>query len=204
MNRRLLSFILCILLFLNICSAVDLTKNGTQSTPSDVIFNATPFVRIGFSSIPVTTAVEPQDSLKRNSASFSGSQGVIPTTGVYYLYAQAFTTSQVKVTVDSVGPLTGTVITQTIFGTREEEKTYNWNLVFTPYGNDTGLASLSVNSSNFSSGEILNESALKLTEDDRKYPRSYCWGFNVSLNEDYDPPAKPGKNGEICVTISTI
>lgn len=200
MNRRLLSFILCILLFLNIGSAVDLTKNGTQSTPSDVIFNATPFVRIGFSSIPVTTAVEPQDSLKRNSASFSGSQGVIPTTGVYYLYAQAFTTSQVKVTVDSVSPLTGTVVN----GGQETNEIYHWNLKFTPYGNETGLPSVSVNSSNFSSGEILNESALNLTEDDRKYPRSYCWGFNVSLNDDYDPPAKPGDNGEICVTISTI
>lgn len=197
MNRRLVSFILCILLFLNIISAVDFTKEGTQRVPSDIIFIATPFVRIGFSSIPVTAAVEPQDSLKRNSASFSGGQGVKPSTDIYYLYAQAFTTDKVKVTVVDTSPLQGTVYeSNTAIDT-----TYHWGFTFTPYGNDTGLKPVEIKSNGFVPKDVLDESGLDV---DTKYPRSYCWGFKVTMDKEYTPPAELNENGEIQVTISTV
>ena len=203
MNRRLVSFILCILLFLNIISAVDFTKEGTQRVPSDIIFIATPFVRIGFSSIPVTAAVEPQDSLKRNSASFSGGQGVKPSTDIYYLYAQAFTTDRVKVTVETASALKGVVYEQTEWGsTTATNMTYHWSLTFTPYGNDTGLKPVEIKSNGFVPKNVLDESGLD--DEDTKYPRSYCWGFKVTMDEEYTPPAELNENGEIQVTISTV
>ena len=165
--KRILMFVF------NLCLCLAIYSDS-QTLNSDVSFIASPFVRIGFSSTPVETSVEPVDSLKRDSASFKIQNGEY-VTGNYYLYAQVFTVELVNVTIDEAEPLQSTTTGVNI---------HNWSTTFMQWGNNKNeISTVYIDTSDFSGISLFNETP----NVDTAYPRTYCWTFNVVISQENAP-----------------
>lgn len=188
MNKLVNKIILFIMLSLFSCFGIAAdTKTGITTTPEDVTFSATSFVRIGFSKYPVESTAKPADDWVLSGASFEGPINTILSTGTCFLYAQVFMVKNVVVSV--------TAATSLFFGNTP----YDWSTEFVPYGWDG--TTQSIKSSSFNQVELLREN---LPEEDLAYPRTYCWSFNVSFDDVYPQPNGMVSSGLFKVHIEPV
>lgn len=190
MKKPLVVIAVLMLSALQIFPANTVDRSGSQSTSMDVVFTATPFVRVGFSSAYVGSPVEPSDDLKRNIAGFKNEGGDRIITDFYYLYAQAFTPDPVTVSISDASPL------------GSGSNTYHWSAGFLPFGEGATGSEITVDSqSNPATGtSLLNEES---SEGDGYSPRSYCWRFRVELVGAPSQPTEVVEQGSFTVTIAS-
>ena len=185
MIKRGFSFLFVILLLISFPCFGDESRAG-EPMIKDVIFSATPFVRIGFSSVYGGTAVEPNAENQMDTASFVSANGVI-TTGNLYLYAQVFTVHPVSVTIEGVKAL---------------GNEYQWETTFYPVDNEQASNVEIKTSDGLSTAKPLfselGDNSINLS-----YPRAYWWRFNVALSDpNYAQPTSPVEAGSITVKVS--
>ena len=183
--RRILILIVAVSFFMSYLPAAD-SRSIDGTTPAYIHFIATDMARVGFSTIPVTTAGTPASDIVENTwhieAIEESNNRRFETPDDVYVYCQVFTLSDIELTLEC------TPFCSTPGNTNEK---WAWDYDITGIEDTqakgislTGTIGVDSDSTNI---KLINE---RDTGIDTSSARIYCWNITGEINGLSDPTFK--------------